>query len=352
VQPRERVQHDAHELVDERGRHVGLIHRDISPQNILVGTDGTARVADFGVAKIATKVSRTKQGMLKGKLAYMPPEYLNGEAIDRRFDVFSAGVVLWEALAGRRLFRGENQADTFRRVIGDAAEPLAVVAPQAAALDGVLSMALTKSREERFATALAMANALESAATPAGLCARHSEVAACVAELAGPALEERRAKLLVTLPEDSAKAREAATLRPPQERAATAAEVAPTVEIPAAPKPVAAPPATLVSAGSAPKVRAAEAPTANLPARVPKTVPLAAAPRVAGPNAAAPITHASNAHASNGLAPNAPAAVAQSPIAPSPRSLQRVVPLWMVLAAVAAIVAAGALVIAIAQARR
>ena len=86
----------AHDLVDERGRTVGLVHRDISPQNILVGVDGSTRVTDFGVAKFKRRNNESSDGSLKGKIAYMAPEYLRGEKIDRRFDIFATGVVLWE----------------------------------------------------------------------------------------------------------------------------------------------------------------------------------------------------------------------------------------------------------------
>ena len=184
--------HAAHELIDERGRHVGLVHRDISPQNILVGVDGLARVADFGIAKFSNKKSETSEGSLKGKLAYMAPEYLRGETIDRRFDVFAVGIVLWESLAGRRLFRGANEAETVRLLLDHTPESLAKVAPVAAALDGVVMTALARALDERFQNAQAMAAALESTALAAGLCGGHTEVAATLKDLVGPSIEERR----------------------------------------------------------------------------------------------------------------------------------------------------------------
>ena len=187
--------HAAHELVDERGRPVGLVHRDVSPQNILVGTDGIARVADFGVAKFARKnMASTSDGSLKGKLAYMAPEYTRGEAIDRRFDVFALGVVLWEALSGKRCFRGENEANTLDRVRSHEPPAISTMVPElGTALDEILACALAKSRDERFLNAAAMAAALEATAGEAHLIAGHVEVAATVKELAGAAIEERRA---------------------------------------------------------------------------------------------------------------------------------------------------------------
>ena len=186
--------HAAHELVDERDRPVGLVHRDVSPQNILVGTDGIARVADFGVAKFARKnMASTSEGSLKGKLAYMAPEYLRGESIDRRFDIFALGIVLWETLTGKRLFRGANEAETLRLLLEHHPESLVTAAPAAAALEGVLATALARAVDERFQNAQAMAAALEATALTAGLCGGHTEVAAALKDLVGPMIEERRA---------------------------------------------------------------------------------------------------------------------------------------------------------------
>ena len=154
--------HAAHELVDERDRFVGLVHRDISPQNILVGSDGIARVADFGVAKFSRKnMESTSDGSLKGKLAYMAPEYLKGETIDRRFDLFAMGVVLWEAIAGKRCFRGDNEAETLNRLLTHEPDPISKIVPEAAPLEAVITCALAKGMNDRFANAAAMAAALE-----------------------------------------------------------------------------------------------------------------------------------------------------------------------------------------------
>jgi serine/threonine protein kinase len=189
----------AHDLVDERGRHVGLVHRDVSPQNIVIGVDGLARVADFGVAKFSRKDAESSEGSLKGKLAYMAPEYIRGEPIDRRFDVYALGIVLWEALAGKRLFRGATDPDTIRLLLEHQAEPLATAAPEVAALDGVLATALARPLEERFQNARAMAAALESTALAAGLCGGHTEVIATLKELVGASMDARRALIRAKL---------------------------------------------------------------------------------------------------------------------------------------------------------
>jgi eukaryotic-like serine/threonine-protein kinase len=186
--------HAAHELVDERGRAVGLVHRDVSPQNILVGSDGISRVADFGVAKFARKnLQSTSEGSLKGKLAYMPPEYVKGESIDRRFDVFATGVVLWEALVGKRCFRGDNEAETLHRILTlEPTAPSKLVPDLPTDLDDVIMTALAKRREERFQNAAAMAAALEACALAARILAGHTEVARTVKSMVGTAIEERR----------------------------------------------------------------------------------------------------------------------------------------------------------------
>ncbi|CAN5719387.1 hypothetical protein BH11MYX4_BH11MYX4_29190 [soil metagenome] len=104
--------HAAHEAVDDRGRPLGIVHRDVSPHNIPVGVDGRARVIDFGVAKAEGQRVATRKGDLKGKLAYMAPEQLSGGPLDRRADVFAAGIVVWEALTGRPLFHADDELQT------------------------------------------------------------------------------------------------------------------------------------------------------------------------------------------------------------------------------------------------
>src|SRR5262249_23054431 len=108
--------HAAHEATDMQGRSLDLVHRDVSPQNILVGVDGASRLIDFGIAKAAHRLTETRSGSLKGKLGYMSPEGAQGKGLDRRSDLFAVGVVLHEALTSKRLFFGENEYDTLRKV--------------------------------------------------------------------------------------------------------------------------------------------------------------------------------------------------------------------------------------------
>ena len=164
--------HAAHEARNERGEPLNIVHRDISPQNILVGTDGVARVLDFGVAKAAGRIQTTREGQLKGKLAYMAPEQLAGE-VSRKTDVYAAAVVLWEALTGRRLFTGENEAAILGKVISGKVEPPSHYMIDAAAtidssqmhgieeLDRVTLRGLDRDPARRFNTAREMAIAVE-----------------------------------------------------------------------------------------------------------------------------------------------------------------------------------------------
>jgi serine/threonine protein kinase len=152
----------AHDARDPSGEPLGLVHRDISPQNILVGPDGLARVLDFGVAKARGRLQTTGAGMLKGKLAYMSPEQVRGGEVTRRADVYAASVVLWESLAGRRLFHGENEASTLERVLWGEVPPPSAHSPDVSqALDTIVMRGLTREPQGRFGTALEMATALE-----------------------------------------------------------------------------------------------------------------------------------------------------------------------------------------------
>lgn len=160
--------HAAHEATDERGEPLGLVHRDVSPQNVLVGVDGVARVLDFGVAKARGRLQTTREGQVKGKLAYMTPEQIQGERVDRRADVFSAGIVLWEALTGERLFAGDNEGNTLRKILLGHVEPPSSRVPSVpAAIEAVVMRALARLPADRFSTAREMGVALVEACAPA-----------------------------------------------------------------------------------------------------------------------------------------------------------------------------------------
>jgi serine/threonine-protein kinase len=151
----------AHNLVDSEGRPLGVVHRDVSPQNILVSFEGAVKMIDFGIARALGRVSQTNPGGLKGKIEYMSPEQASSEDVDRRADVFALGVVLWEAVTGRHLFRRDTELATMRAIVDEPIPSPSDVMPVAPQLEGIIMRALAKRREDRFQTAQEMALALE-----------------------------------------------------------------------------------------------------------------------------------------------------------------------------------------------
>jgi len=189
--------HAAHDVRDEQGEPLGIVHRDVSPQNVIVGTDGVARVLDFGVAKAAGRLQETgDSGALKGKIAYMAPEQITGGVVTRQTDVYAASVVLWELLSGRRLIEGENDAHRAAKILAsvntsvfDAPSKYNPNVPPA--LDEIVLRGLAWPPTNRFATARELAGQLER---NGGLIAS-TELGDWVTRLAGPALEERAGRL-------------------------------------------------------------------------------------------------------------------------------------------------------------
>ena len=179
--------HSAHGARDERGSPLGIVHRDVSPQNILVGVDGVSHLIDFGVAKAVGRVQSTRDGQIKGKIAYMSPEQIRGATLDARTDVFSASAVLWEVLAGRRLFVGDEATIMYAVLSSQIVSPRTVNSKLDPALDDIVTKGLEKEAENRFASALEMADALESVVTPAS----NREVARWLEGLAAGTLRDR-----------------------------------------------------------------------------------------------------------------------------------------------------------------
>lgn len=155
--------HAAHEAKDEFGRNLGIVHRDVSPQNVIVGVDGTARVLDFGVAKAVGRIHTTREGKIKGKLAYMALEQLEGaESVTRQVDVYAAGVVLWELLAGRRLYEGDSEAVVLARALrGNPPAVTSINTQLPREIDSVLARAIAQDPAMRYATARDFALDLE-----------------------------------------------------------------------------------------------------------------------------------------------------------------------------------------------
>ena len=180
--------HAAHEARDKKGEALGIVHRDVSPQNILVGVDGVARVLDFGIAKAASRATSTEEGQVKGKTAYMAPEQLQHGAVDRRTDIFAAAVVLWELLCGRRLFLADSMGETMSRVLTLPIDSPQKYAPDVPAeLVAITLRGLDRDPAGRFATAEEMALAIEESLPMP----RSKDVGAWVAATAKVILEGR-----------------------------------------------------------------------------------------------------------------------------------------------------------------
>src|SRR5450432_3735648 len=186
--------HAAHTLTDDDGSSMRLVHRDVSPQNILVGVDGMARLTDFGIAKAESRINSTRPGELKGKISFMSPEQIKTpESVDHRSDVFSAGVLLWTALTGRHLFEAGSTAAAMNNTLRMAIEPPSQVGLKPPAVfDAICLRALERNVASRLDSALAFEESLRSAAAANGLCGSRREVGEWVLAAVGEELAERR----------------------------------------------------------------------------------------------------------------------------------------------------------------
>jgi serine/threonine-protein kinase len=220
--------HAAHEARTEQGEPLAIVHRDVSPQNVLVGVDGVPRVLDFGVAKAAHRAQSTREGQVKGKIAYMAPEQLRSEPVDRRCDVFAAAAVLWEAVTCRRLYQADSDHAVLAMVLlQPAPSPRTVVPDLDENLERIIMRGLERDREARWPSAREMAIALETCLPVASA----SVIGGWVERLAGDALANRAKR--ITDIESSTSAPVAAAL--PAAIAAAAAANAPAA-IPEAPR--------------------------------------------------------------------------------------------------------------------
>jgi serine/threonine-protein kinase len=153
----------AHRKTDEAGRPIHLVHRDVSPQNILVSYEGDVKLVDFGIAKASTQIYQTRVGILKGKYAYMSPEQARGLPLDRRSDIFAVGILLFEVTTGRRLFRQTSEVETLKKVIECSVTPPSSFDPQyPRELEEILLKALQRNPADRFQNARDMQLALEA----------------------------------------------------------------------------------------------------------------------------------------------------------------------------------------------
>lgn len=191
--------HAAHEATDEMGEHLAVVHRDVSPQNILLSVDGVPRLVDFGIAKAKTSTHHTREGFFKGKLSYMSPEQIRAEPVSRQTDVYAAGVLLWELVANRKFYEGKSDADFVRSVAsGETPSLLETLEPERDAisderwsailkLERIVNRAMATTEAARYPTALEMASELVDAVGMAPA----TEVAAWVRSVGADWLDER-----------------------------------------------------------------------------------------------------------------------------------------------------------------
>jgi serine/threonine-protein kinase len=193
--------HAAHELRDLDGSLRGVVHRDISPHNILIGTNGIVKLVDFGVAKAVGRISEaTRAGQLKGKFGYMSPEQALGKAVDRRSDIFSLGIVLFELTTSRRLFRGEHDVETLRLVIsGGIPHPTQIDPKYPAELERIVLKALERNVAARYQTAAELEHDLRAYLKSERLIVPQSGVAGILKRVLGERIEQRRKAVRASL---------------------------------------------------------------------------------------------------------------------------------------------------------
>jgi serine/threonine-protein kinase len=184
----------AHRITDEHGTPLKLVHRDVSPHNILIGTDGIARLTDFGVAKADVRMASTRAGQFKGKLSYMAPEQASSSETDQRSDLFSVGIILWECLTGKRLFKGESNAATLNKLLNDTIIKPSEFWPDLTPFDDVVMKALSRNPADRFQSADEFGEALDDAAGRAGV-AKTRDVAEVVRTLDAEKLQGERQRV-------------------------------------------------------------------------------------------------------------------------------------------------------------
>ncbi|MBI2896280.1 MAG: serine/threonine protein kinase [Deltaproteobacteria bacterium] len=196
--------HAAHEARGADGHPLGIVHRDVSPQNVFILYDGVAKVMDFGIASARGRESHTMTGEVKGKFAYMSPEQLSGKKVDRRTDVFALGIVLWESVVGRRLFRAESEGETVLNVMSkQIPAPSALARGIPPAVDRIVVRALERDADRRYPTAAAMADDLEEFLASLGRPAGASQVSGLMRRLFADRIVTRDAMLRApSLPAD------------------------------------------------------------------------------------------------------------------------------------------------------
>jgi serine/threonine-protein kinase len=299
--------HAAHEATDD-GRPLNLVHRDVSPQNVIVGLDGRARLTDFGIAKIE-RTNATATGLVKGKIGYMAPEQIAGMKLDRAVDVWAAAVVAWEMLAGERLFQGDPMP-TMLRIVNEIPPRLRTVSPDVPeAVEEIVASALVHDPKKRPPTADALRRAVADTWAAFGGVAEPAEVGRYVGALAGEKLDRRREQVTEML---ELRARMTSVTRHAEASSrdtSSAKQAPPEISTRATASPVAA------SAGTS---------ALGTGGRGPKRSVLLASLAGSGIAAAVAVWFATRADVPPGL-PVVPSAAAAATVAPAPSAVPRVV---------------------------
>ncbi|HMJ56946.1 MAG TPA: serine/threonine-protein kinase [Polyangiaceae bacterium] len=193
--------HAAHELRDDQGKHLGVVHRDVSPQNILVNVHGTSKVIDFGIAKARDRLTQeTRTGVVKGKVEYMSPEQALGLAVDVRADIWAIGAVFYRIVTGKSPYDASSPVSTMELLrTGQLPEPLSAMPGVHPAVCKVVARALAPRAAERFATAAELHDAFQIAMTEAGACASAKDVQAFVATHLGERISARKRTIQIAL---------------------------------------------------------------------------------------------------------------------------------------------------------
>ena len=185
--------HHAHELTDEQGKALNLVHRDVSPQNVMISFEGQTKVVDFGIAKAETDRPPTVAGIVKGKFSYMSPEQITGNAVDRRSDIYSLGIVMFECLASRRLYRGDTPEEIARLILEHRAPRLRDVVPDIPQpLDDICARALSRQASRRYQSAAEMGAAIREYLESVRFNAGATIVGRLMAERFGELVPKRR----------------------------------------------------------------------------------------------------------------------------------------------------------------
>jgi serine/threonine-protein kinase len=175
--------HYVHEVADPDGMPLGIVHRDVTPPNVFISYDGEVKVVDFGIAKASSRLAETRIGVVKGKIAYMAPEHARGDQVDRRSDIFSVGVMLWEAVKGRRYWQGHEELTIYRRLLANDLPPVGGDEVGLPALSSILDRSLAVDAAKRYRTAAEMRAAIEDALRQMGSRVDGAAVGRCTREL-------------------------------------------------------------------------------------------------------------------------------------------------------------------------